>query len=177
LSRGFDELEWFVMTELTCPSCHVALRANRDPHGAIWVCPDCAGSAANLAILRKRLKEGMANDFWRQAPAQGAVSARPCPACGESMQGFQTPLDGHPVHLDLCRQCQFVWFDAGELEALPKAVIEKADVRLREAEAVFGVRLQNELNAAIDHKVEKTKGWLNTGWLALDIALGLIVRY
>ena len=37
------------------------------------------------------------------------------------------PLEGHTNNLDLCKSCQFVWFDGGELESLPKGVSKEED--------------------------------------------------
>ena len=40
----------------------------------------------------------------------------PCPACSSMM--YRVPTDGPEI--DLCRQCQLVWLDAGELDEMPK---------------------------------------------------------
>jgi Zn-finger nucleic acid-binding protein len=168
------------MTELTCPTCHTALRVARDRSGAIWVCEDCAGAAASLAVLRKRLKAGMAADFWRKVVAGSAASQRSCPSCGQSMRGFAMPLDGHTINLDLCKKCQFVWFDGGELEALPEAAIQEDTVSKeawqRMSQAMFKIELQNEQNAGVDREVEKAAYWADTGWLVARLLLRLFLR-
>jgi Zn-finger nucleic acid-binding protein len=164
------------MTELTCPTCHTALRVARDPRGAIWVCQDCAGAAASLAVLRKRLKTGLATDFWRKVLDGSVASQRPCPSCDQSMRGFAMPLDGHTVNLDLCKKCQFVWFDGGELEALPKAIIQNTEeeTRRRKADAAFTVQLQRELKA--DREAKDTEYCTNTIRMALEIIVRLLLR-
>ena len=167
------------MSDLTCPTCREPLRATKDPKGAIWVCAKCAGAAANLAVLRKRLKAGLVPGLWRQVLAASTVSQRPCPSCGRSMRGFPMALDGHSINLDLCKSCEVVWFDRGELEALPKAAIREDgasnEARDRMAQALFNLQLQNELNAGPDHEVGKAEYWINTASLVAQLLLRLFI--
>jgi Zn-finger nucleic acid-binding protein len=153
---------------------------SKDPHGAIWVCEKCAGAAANLAVLRKRLKAGLVSDFWRKVLADSVPSQRPCPSCGESMRGFQVSLDGHPVNLDLCKKCEFVWFDKGELEALPKALPQvdgvTQEARQRMADAIFNVQLKNELDDQSDREVDRVEYWTGTAFLVARLLMRLFLR-
>jgi Zn-finger nucleic acid-binding protein len=164
------------MIEPTCPTCHTALHVARDRSGAIWVCQECAGAAASLAVLRKRLKAGMAADFWRKVLDGSVASQRVCPSCGQSMRGFAMPLDGHTINLDLCKKCQFVWFDGGELEALPKAIVQdnEEDMRRRKADAAFVVQFQRELKA--DREARDAEYCANTIRMVLEIIVRLLLR-
>jgi Zn-finger nucleic acid-binding protein len=44
-----------------------------------------------------------------------------CPGCARAMN--VVPTDG--VVIDMCRPCQLVWFDPGELDALPQRSAEE----------------------------------------------------
>lgn len=86
------------------------------------------------------------------------------------------PVDGHAINLDLCQGCQFVWFDGGELEALPKATRQDEETRRQEEDAVFNSRRQKDLSAGHDPEVEKVEQWAYTGWLAIDCLLDLFIH-
>ncbi len=86
------------------------------------------------------------------------------------------PLEGHAITLDLCRKCQFVWFDRGELDALPKAMVQvnDEDMRRRQANLLNAVQLQCELNAKRDARdIERGAGMV---WMVLEIAVRLLLR-
>jgi Zn-finger nucleic acid-binding protein len=101
---------------------------NQETRGVIWVCGRCKGAAANLAVLRRRLKPGLVKDLWQTMLKEGAPSYRPCPACHDMMSSFTAKLESAKITLDLCKKCQMIWFDPGELEAMPKAPPQLEDM-------------------------------------------------
>lgn len=50
---------------------------------------------------------------------KATVGQKRCPVCSRWMQEIPLPVDHQEMRLDLCRQCQFVWFDPHEFEQLP----------------------------------------------------------
>jgi Zn-finger nucleic acid-binding protein len=163
------------MTGLMCPTCRETLHVARDPSGAIWVCEKCAGAAASLAVLRNRLKAGMAADFWCKVAAGSVASQRPCASCGQPMMGFAMPLDGHTINLDLCKRCEFVWFDRGELESLPKALVKPQEgFSSRQTDAMLKVLSQNNPSRQLASEVNKAEYWVQTGLEIVQLLLRIL---
>ena len=160
---------------MLCPTCHIPLHIDRDPHGAIWVCDRCFGAAANLAVLRKRLKADLVTGFWRKVLSEGRPSARPCPACQRSMTRFRMSIDDRQIGLDLCKRCQAVWFDGGELEALPKAVVPKDDLspEAKQQMAILKIQQENEFNAELEDDTAKLQQWVRI----TDDVLRILLRF
>lgn len=62
----------------------------------------------------------MVSEIWRRSKTE-PPGARRCPFCAAPMATVEvtvSPTDP-AVRLDLCRVDQLVWFDPGEVEALP----------------------------------------------------------
>jgi Zn-finger nucleic acid-binding protein len=163
---------------MLCPTCHTTLTINRDPHGAIWLCDRCSGAAANLAVLRKRLKADLATDFWRKVLAEGRPSARPCPECQRAMTGFKISVGGQQIGLDLCKRCQVVWFDGGELEALPKPVAPRDDLspEVKQKLAILQIQQENALEAQLDDDAARASNWANITEVVLRLLLRIVLK-
>lgn len=82
-----------------------------------WVCGRCAGCAVTMANLRKGVQHQYLQDVWNRTVGQSQNTLLRCPACAAMMHTVPT-MDGPEI--DLCRKCQTIWFDAGELSALPR---------------------------------------------------------
>lgn len=108
--------------ELNCPDCRIVLQAQRIAPGTGYRCGQCQGAWVNLALLRSRLGVPLVRSFWRQATNGGRKTDKPCSACSQPMMCFSTTDLADPVELDLCRGCQSVWFDGGELERFRTSV-------------------------------------------------------
>jgi len=106
---------------MLCPRCGQPLRWEKRPRGALWRCPRCAGVAANLAVLRRHLGEEVTRGFWRRANQASVPSCRVCPSCSQALREFVAFHEQQSLRLDLCRPCQLMWFDRGELEAFPES--------------------------------------------------------
>jgi hypothetical protein len=73
-----------------------------------------------MAILRKAVREDGVVRAWaaaRQAPATG----RNCPMCDHAMREVPIAVGQDMLRLDVCKLCQFFWFDPTEFESLPAA--------------------------------------------------------
>lgn len=136
-----------------CPAAGEALElANR---GALdlWVCPASHGVAVTLSETYGQLQDDEIHLLWRlaRAAAPGAA-ARSCPMCTRAMVAVDVgydddeigegeigdDADAGEVLLDVCAECQVVWFDAGEMEQFP-ADVENAGPSDVELERVAGI--------------------------------------
>ena len=106
---------------MLCPRCGKPLKLEKRVHGGLWRCPQCSGVAANLAVLRRHLEEEVARDFWRRAGQASVPSKRNCPSCSKPLREFVAVHEKQSLRLDLCRPCQLMWFDQGELETFPES--------------------------------------------------------
>jgi len=106
---------------LICPKCKTLLSPMRVAEGSLWKCEACSGVAANLAVLRKYLKDDTVRKLWLEAINGSTLSDRKCPCCVKKLKEFIVNRDNQQIHLDLCRMCQLIWFDKDELEAFPRA--------------------------------------------------------
>ncbi|MAS93390.1 MAG: hypothetical protein CMO55_09385 [Verrucomicrobiales bacterium] len=105
-----------------CPVCRVQLRRTPTEKGIIWTCPRCAGHAATLSIVRKNVEGTFVDSLWRHIRDRRGTQirrGRRCPSCRKSMVEVTKEVISGPVELDVCRKCQFMWFDPGESEAMP----------------------------------------------------------
>jgi membrane associated rhomboid family serine protease/Zn-finger nucleic acid-binding protein len=104
----------------TCPECRVPLREARVFGELRYGCSECKGLAVPLASLA-RIADPQVNTLVRDALAHAShPSDRTCPKCPRVMERADLTLSGLVVVVDACRHCDLVWFDAGELEQIPK---------------------------------------------------------
>lgn len=110
-----------------CPRCEKRLVRTRAPAGVLFVCPSCQGRAVGLPVVRKVKRDSQLKDLWR-CVVQGAGSVGvKCPICRRSTLEVSVPADGQEVRLDVCKGCQFLWFDAQEMQRLPSRPKEVSD--------------------------------------------------
>ena len=111
--------------ELLCPACRIPLTEIRTGNGIIWRCEKCDGRAVGLQLLRRTFTPESINQLWLHAIHKEGSSARPCPSCGNVM--IEVALDSSSgIRVEVCRICEFVWFDAGETQALQARPLPKA---------------------------------------------------
>lgn len=104
-------------TDLPCPACRIPLTEVRTQHGIIWRCEKCDGRAVGLQLLRRTFTAESINPFWLHAIHNEGSSGRRCPSCGNAM--IEVGLDDSSgIRVEVCRICEFVWFDAGETQSL-----------------------------------------------------------
>lgn len=97
-----------------CPTCRADLALTADGHLDAWVCPDGHGLAFTLSEAYARLADGDIHEIWAAA-STAPRGTRGCPMCRVTM--VTVPCEG--VALDVCVTDEVLWFDPGELDALP----------------------------------------------------------
>jgi Zn-finger nucleic acid-binding protein len=103
--------------ELLCPACRIPLTEIRTGNGIIWRCEKCDGRAVGLQLLRRTFTPESINPLWLHAIHNEGSSARPCSSCGNAM--IEVALDSSSgIRVEVCRICEFVWFDSGETQTL-----------------------------------------------------------
>ncbi len=105
-----------------CPQCGVEL--NLGPSGKLdaWSCPAGHGIGFTLSEAYERLEDGEIHAIWK-ASESAAPGKHPCPMCSQPMVGVTVAVgspDSPEETLDVCREDQFIWFDAGELDEFPE---------------------------------------------------------
>lgn len=110
---------------LHCPIDRSSLRRNKVGSGFAWTCDLCAGRAVWMPVLRRELTAEAARTLWNTA-LQSKVDGVQCPSCRRATVRVGIDIeDDEPapgrLALDVCRACHCVWFDADELERLPKS--------------------------------------------------------
>lgn len=163
---------------MICPDCKTNLKAVRSPGGALWQCKNCSGIAANLAVLKKYLEPDTIKEFWRKSNLFFQISNRSCPSCSQPLKEFPSHIDKNTVKLDICRTCQCIWFDYGELKKFPKKQIEDYQLppEIKKQFAIYKITSENQLNAKIEHDVQKLDEWTNTSFMVIKILARLFLR-
>lgn len=100
---------------MRCPHCRQSLVRSSEPPFVLWTCRICGGCAATMAVLRKGVRHDAIQRAWARTMGAKRNARLPCPGC--SMTMYRVPTEGPEI--DLCRSCQMIWFDAGELEEMP----------------------------------------------------------
>lgn len=104
-----------------CPRCHQALDQRAEDTGVYWHCDACGGNAVGFGVVRKHIGEKRMAGIWRQVFPVNNRNGCACPTCSRTMTEATVVLEGNELTLDLCRLCEFIWFDPGEYESLPLA--------------------------------------------------------
>jgi Zn-finger nucleic acid-binding protein len=136
---------------MDCPKCHISLIPTGVAEGLIWKCEVCSGVAANIAVLRKHLKNDTVKKLWLEAITASTPSNRRCPSCVKMLKEFTVSRENQRIHLDLCRTCQLIWFDRGELDSFPRVEkLPSPDMNENLALAKIGLEaeLENEQSSA-----------------------------
>lgn len=69
-----------------------------------------------MASLRKGIAHEALRRAWNRTVGENRRVLMDCPGCRSSM--YRVPIPDGP-EIDLCRQCQVMWFDADELSQMP----------------------------------------------------------
>jgi len=71
-------------------------------------------------VLRKAVADEALMPIWQAVQNETRVGDLPCLSCGQLMTRIPMEWSGTDFALDVCRPCEFFWFDTNEFEALPK---------------------------------------------------------
>jgi membrane associated rhomboid family serine protease/Zn-finger nucleic acid-binding protein len=162
-----------------CPHCAQPLQQQRGPHGVIWLCPVCKGHAASLGVLRKVFGTERVGTIWGESCRDDVERGCACPVCQGATARVTWLEQGKPLAVDLCRRCEFVWFDPNEYESIapappPEHVLGDVDLKslpidLREQLAMDRVReIARQANKMGEEPEEL--------WKAVPAILGLPVE-
>ena len=105
-----------------CPQCGVELRLGPSGKLNAWSCPAGHGVGFTLSEAYERLEDDEIHAIWK-ASETAAPGRHACPMCSQPMASVTVGV-GDPGSaqetLDVCREDQFIWFDAGELDEFPQ---------------------------------------------------------
>ncbi len=104
---------------MLCPNCQRPLLRVENKLGTYWACPKCRGRAVSVPLLRRALKREYVNRLWGETRDGQGTAGRACPACERPMLEVTVSAADDPLKLDVCKTCEFVWFDPTEYEASP----------------------------------------------------------
>ncbi len=146
-----------------CPSAGEALILSHRGDLDLWVCPSAHGAAVTLTETYHQLQEDEIHELWQLARAASS-GPRGCPMCARPMAAIDAPYDADEIEeralgdvaddgsalLDVCVECQVIWFDAGEFERFPTdltnaAPTEAEDARLAQIRSAFGEQIERDL--------------------------------
>src|SRR5207248_8223267 len=163
--------------ELLCPACRIPLTKMRTGTGIIWRCEKCDGRAVGLQLLRRTFTPESINPLWLHAIHNEGSSARSCPSCGNPM--IEVALDSSSgIKVEVCKICEFVWFDKGETETLqvrppPKPPPALLPQKAREAIALARVQQLAEQARGTDFDSAPPDEW----WKSIAAFLGMPVEF
>jgi membrane associated rhomboid family serine protease len=150
----------------------------RTGNGVIWRCEKCDGRAVGLQLLRRTFTPESINPLWLHAIHHEGRSARPCPSCGNAM--FEVALDSSSgIKVEVCRICEFVWFDAGETQTLQARPLPKPKPQVvlpqeaREAIALAKVQQLAEQARGSDFDSAPPDEW----WKSIAAFFGMPVEF
>jgi membrane associated rhomboid family serine protease len=103
----------------TCPKCQCRLSRVRNKLGVFWVCQKCGGRAVSVPLLRQVLTRDYVNRLWAAVHEGRGTPGRLCPACERPMLEVAVWTAADAAKLDVCKICEFVWFDPSEFETAP----------------------------------------------------------
>jgi membrane associated rhomboid family serine protease len=92
-----------------------------------------------MGPLRATLEKPFVNALWGSVQEVGEMG-KPCPVCERKMA--VTPTG--PPSFDVCKRCQFVWFDPKEFETAPARPPPPKGVRLSDEQLEIVARIQAE---------------------------------
>lgn len=108
---------------MKCPYCNLELNKEFYEGVIVFRCPGCAGRMVTVSGLRNLSgNHAVIDQLWRMARAVQSNDGPFCGACRKPMRRVLLSLtkEQRLLELDVCGSCQMVWFDAHELEQIPR---------------------------------------------------------
>jgi len=143
------------MIQRICPRCQVDLEWTEYEGQRVMRCPGCAGhlvAAPKLRAIQRTDRLG-ASDLMEEAQREfkgPRHELAACPACKARMNPEALNVPGMNLTMDVCRSCQVVWLDGGEL-----ALLQLAYQQTPEYQALDEMRRRaRELEADPDRKAQ-----------------------
>lgn len=131
---------------MLCPNCRSVLVEHVDPGEHYWSCVGCGGICITMAVLRRIAPPGRAGALWQMLRKESLPSDVTCPDCRRKLvSAISRHRPDGPLEIDGCLNCQFIWFDGGELTRFSperqepaRAGASKDPLRRRAARAAAG---------------------------------------
>jgi len=167
---------------ITCPSCNTHLSREKSPEGIFWRCENCEGRLLAVPVARNILDKKLVNGLWLASGDITLDRKRECPLCRNPMAETLTSPTDHPVHVDVCRSCHYIWFDTHELSALvDRAPVREEDLpaevkQKRLPEKAREVMAQFEVERIRERAKSQGDGAPEDDWQTLFTVLGLPVE-
>ncbi|HEY3762627.1 MAG TPA: rhomboid family intramembrane serine protease [Verrucomicrobiae bacterium] len=145
--------------------------------GIFWVCEKCGGQAVSVALLRHTIGEGPVQSLWAQA-IRASNDGKSCPICLRAMLPVTMGIPDKELNLDVCKRCEFVWFDASEYEAIPPAPDPREAAKLEYAKLPEAAREELAIYRAQQIKEEDKLNHPepDSNWKIVPALLGLPVE-
>jgi rubredoxin len=135
---------------------HTVLTRKQTTNGMYWECPDCDGRSIGVAVLKKSVEPRTIQTLWRVAYEGGGVRSQGCLHCMQPMRRVSEDINGQTLQLDVCKICQYLWFEPAQLGAPADNWVPKDDENALPPEARFALaqaqmqmdamRVHNEFN-------------------------------
>jgi Zn-finger nucleic acid-binding protein len=104
---------------LACPACKHPLTQYDVEIFPILLCEHCHGCLVPLRKLSRYAQSGHVQKIAEITEATAPKGKKLCPTCRSWMLTKSLLNRVGTYELDVCRKCDEVWFDAGELEMAP----------------------------------------------------------
>lgn len=154
--------------------------------GVAWSCPRCDGRTATFGLLRKGLDEATLREMVARAAEPGAAAGGRCPSCLKAMREVTLRTPGGYQDIDLCRRCNFVWFDPGEYSALTDvpgreppvghaAAVDPGQAPLRDPRAIDALARMKLEQAKAEQ--ESSRRFPKEGWKWLPGLMGMPIEF
>lgn len=128
------------MDILHCPKCKAVLTPTQYESGRIYFCNQCSGVWIDGTELYNIL--GGTPDL----PEVIIKEEKECPKCG-SISFYPIKYPGTETMIDLCENCNGIWFDPGELRIIKDVM--KNETGGEETEEPASVKATSWINNAI----------------------------
>lgn len=159
-NRGYKQGE-FQLNDLCCPRCGGDLKKDFYHGKVCYKCRSCGGVSVAVAMIRQlsRNRE-FANFLWRKA-LQSGTSHLYCPFCRKPMRQIIQEIDEScALELDICCNCQLVWFDGGELETIPLLLPKAKNELPQKAQEILALEKVKNMQETISVDAEPANPWL-----------------
>jgi hypothetical protein len=109
-----------------CPTCQAPLALGANGLTGFWSCPNGHGAACTVTAAYGHVQDEEIRAIW-QASAPAQPGSRACPMCGRPMVEVSVDAaaaagaQAAKVAVDVCRDDELFWLDAGEVDQLPKS--------------------------------------------------------
>jgi membrane associated rhomboid family serine protease len=163
----------------SCPHGHGELGRQNVPAGVFWDCATCRGRAIGFGLLRQVSDSRYFRVAWHSVLEGTATSGCACPVCTRAMATVAAEVDGISPTFNICRRCEFIWFDPGQFELLPPPLprtprLGEIDETALPQKAREALALERVDQLAKQARAED--GAAESAWQAVPAALGLPIE-